>query len=44
MLATNLRSLERLLLQLWPSAVFAYFLLVRTPPEAGDASERMSHA
>jgi hypothetical protein len=44
LLATNLRSLERLLLQLWPSAVFAYFLLVRTPPEAGDASERMSHA
>jgi hypothetical protein len=29
-------SLCRLLLQLWPSTVFAFFLLARTPEEAGS--------
>ena len=28
-------SLDRLLLQLWPSALFLYFMAVRTPEEAG---------
>jgi hypothetical protein len=28
-------SLERLLLQLWPSALFLFFMLARTPEEAG---------
>jgi dolichyl-phosphate-mannose-protein mannosyltransferase len=34
LLATNVRSLNRLLLQLWPSAIFAYFLSLRTAEEA----------
>jgi hypothetical protein len=33
-LETNIRSINRLLLQLWPSMLFAYFLLVRTADEA----------
>jgi hypothetical protein len=28
-------SLDRLLLQLWPSALFLFFMVVRTPEEAG---------
>jgi len=35
LLGTNLRSVNRLLLQLWPSMLFAYFLSVRTAEEAG---------
>jgi len=35
LLATNIRSINRLLLQLWPSMLFAYFLSVRTREEAG---------
>jgi hypothetical protein len=27
-------SLDRLLLQIWPSALFLFFMLVRTPEEA----------
>lgn len=34
LLATNVRSINRLLLQLWPSAIFAYFLRLRTAEEA----------
>jgi hypothetical protein len=34
LLATNIRSINRLLLQLWPSAIFAYFLSLRTAEEA----------
>jgi hypothetical protein len=34
LLATNIRSINRLLLQLWPSALFAYFLRLRTAEEA----------
>jgi hypothetical protein len=34
-LAWHLRtSLHRLLLQLWPSALFVFFLLVKTPEQA----------
>jgi hypothetical protein len=29
-------SLDRLLLQLWPSALFLFFMVVRTPEEAGS--------
>jgi hypothetical protein len=42
-LAWQLRtSLDRLLLQLWPSAVFLYLLVVRTPEQAfaPDAANR----
>lgn len=35
LLATNIRSINRLLLQLWPSMLFAYFVAVRTAEEAG---------
>ena len=35
LLATNVRSINRLLLQLWPSALFACFLSLRTAEEAG---------
>jgi hypothetical protein len=34
LLATNIRSINRLLLQLWPSAILAYFLSLRTAEEA----------
>jgi hypothetical protein len=34
LLATNIRSINRLLLQLWPSALLAYFLSLRTAEEA----------
>jgi hypothetical protein len=44
LLATNLRSVERLLLHLWPTAILAYFLLVRTPEEATHLSEQTSRA
>jgi hypothetical protein len=44
LLATNIRSINRLLLQLWPSALFAYFLSVRTAEEAGVVGERMNRA
>ncbi len=44
LLATNVRSINRLLLQLWPSMLFAYFLSVRTAEEAGLAGHRLSHA
>jgi 4-amino-4-deoxy-L-arabinose transferase-like glycosyltransferase len=33
-------SLERLLLQLWPTGLFAFFLAVATPQEARSARER----
>jgi hypothetical protein len=33
-LGTNIRSINRLLLQLWPSMLLAYFCLVRTAEEA----------
>ena len=35
LLATNIRSINRLLLQVWPSMLFAYFVAVRTAEEAG---------
>lgn len=35
LLATNVRSVNRLLLQVWPSGLLAYFLAVRTIEEAG---------
>jgi hypothetical protein len=44
LLATNLRSTDRLLLQLWPSALLAYFLSVRTPEEAGLLEAPLSQA
>jgi hypothetical protein len=44
LLATNIRSIDRLLLQLWPSALFAYFLSVRTAEEAGLFGQRLSRA
>ena len=33
-------SLDRLLLQLWPSALFLLFMAVRTPEEAGFSLPR----
>jgi len=44
LLGTNVRSINRLLLQLWPSMLFAYFLSVRTAEEAGVVAPRLSHA
>jgi hypothetical protein len=44
LLATNIRSINRLLLQLWPSTLFAYFLSVRTAEEAGVVGQRLSQA
>ncbi len=44
LLATNVRSINRLLLQLWPSMLFAYFLSVRTAEEAGAVAQRVSPA
>ena len=44
LLATNIRSIDRLLLQLWPTIIFAYCLWVRAPDEVGDPSQRLSHA
>ena len=44
LLMTNVRSINRLLLQLWPSALLAYFLGVRTVEEAGAAAPRVSPA
>jgi hypothetical protein len=43
LLATNVRSINRLLLQLWPSMLFAYFLSVRTPEEAGVVGFPATH-
>jgi hypothetical protein len=40
LLATNIRSMNRLLLQLWPSMLFAYFLTLRTVEEAGVIAAR----
>jgi hypothetical protein len=40
LLATNIRSMNRLLLQLWPSMLFAYFLTLRTVEEAGAIAAR----
>jgi hypothetical protein len=44
LLATNVRSINRLLLQLWPSMLFAYFLMLRTPEEAGLIVPRPSRS
>jgi hypothetical protein len=44
LLATNIRSINRLLLQLWPSALLAYFLRIRTVEEAGLLGPRLSQA
>jgi hypothetical protein len=44
LLATNVRSINRLLLQLWPSTLFAYFLSVRSAEEAGVVGRRLSQA
>ena len=41
LLATNIRSINRLLLQVWPSTLFAYFLGVRTAEEAGALGQRL---
>jgi hypothetical protein len=35
LLGTNIRSINRLLVQVWPLVLFAYFLSVRTAEEAG---------
>lgn len=35
LLATNIRSINRLLLQVWPSMLFAFFTATRTPEEVG---------
>lgn len=42
LLATNIRSMNRLFLQLWPSTLFAYFLTLRTVEEAGVIAARPS--
>ena len=44
LLGTNIRSIDRLLLQLWPTVIFAYCLWVRSPEEAGDPAQRLSPA
>lgn len=44
LLATNIRSIDRLLLQLWPSMLFAYFLSLRTAEEAGVIGRLPSQA
>jgi hypothetical protein len=44
LLDTNIRSINRLLLQLWPSMLFAYFMSVRTIDEAGIVRPRLSPA
>ena len=44
LLATNIRSIYRLLLQLWPSTLFAYFLSIRTAEEAGVVGQHLSRA
>ncbi len=44
LLGTNVRSINRLLLQLWPSMLFAYFLGVRSAEEAGIVGQRLSPA
>jgi hypothetical protein len=40
-LGTNIRSINRLLLQLWPSMLLAYFCLVRTPEETRQLAGRL---
>ena len=40
-LGTNIRSINRLLLQLWPSMLLAYFCLVRTPEETRQLAGRI---
>ena len=42
-LGTNIRSINRLLLQLWPSMLLAYFLLVRTADEMRGPGRRLTH-
>ncbi|HEV8675319.1 MAG TPA: glycosyltransferase family 39 protein [Methylomirabilota bacterium] len=37
-------SLSRLLIQLWPASLFAYFLVVASPPLAGRSEERSAGA
>jgi len=44
LLATNIRSINRLLLQVWPITLFAYFLGVRTAEEAGALGQRLRPA
>ncbi len=44
LLGTNVRSINRLLLQLWPSTLLAYFLAVRTAEETGALAPRLSPA
>jgi hypothetical protein len=44
LLGTNVRSINRLLLQLWPCALVAYFLSVRTVEEAGAVARQASPA
>jgi dolichyl-phosphate-mannose-protein mannosyltransferase len=44
LLGTNIRSIDRLLLQLWPTVIFAYCLWVRSPEEVGDPAQRLSPA
>lgn len=44
LLGTNVRSINRLLLQLWPCALVAYFLSVRTIEETGAVARRVSPA
>ena len=44
LLDTNIRSINRLLLQLWPSMLFAYFMGARTIEEAGIVAPRLSPA
>jgi hypothetical protein len=44
LLETNIRSINRLLLQLWPSMLFACFMGARTIEEAGIVTPRLSPA
>ena len=44
LLDTNIRSINRLLLQLWPSMLFACFMGARTIEEAGIVTPRLSPA
>lgn len=41
LLDTNVRSINRLLLQLWPSMLFAFFMGTRTAEEAGIVAPRL---
>jgi len=44
LLETNIRSINRLLLQLWPSMLFACFMGARTIEEAGIVTPRLRAA